>query len=175
MGWAGFYNLRRGYTMQIRATVSPSELQEAARMSRPRYFWLRFFAANWYSTVICLLVIGVAVDALINHKHPKWGAMAIFFAVFSSLIGLSWYRWNANLSKSAGRVSALSGTLSLDNDGIRTILASGASTFVPWSSYSKWTEGKSIFLLAGRDGSAILPIDDGYRDTIRSLLVSKVT
>jgi hypothetical protein len=161
--------------MQVRAAIAPDELKEAARLSRPRYFWLRFFAANWYATAICLLVIGVGVNALIYHEHPKWGSMGIIFAIGAFFIGLSWYRWNARLSKAAGAASARSGTLALDMDGIRTTLVSGASTFVPWSSYSKWAEGRTVFLLTGKDGAAILPIDYGSREAIRGLLMSKIS
>jgi hypothetical protein len=161
--------------MQIRSTITPDELQEAVRISRPKRFWLRFFAANWYSSAICLLIIGVAIHALVYNEHPKWGSMAVGFAIFASFIGFSWYRWNAKLSKIAEAASARSGTFSLDADGVRTILASGSSTFVPWSSYDKWTEGKNVFLLTGKDGSAIIPIDDGNRETLRGLLVSKIS
>jgi hypothetical protein len=161
--------------MQVRATISPSELQEAIRMSRSRYFWLRFFAANWYATLICLVVIGVAVNALVHNEHPKWRAMAIMFAIGSFFIGWSWYRSNRGSSAGAKALSARSGTVSLDADGIRTILTSGASTFIPWSSYAKWKEGKSVFLLTGSEGLAILPIEEGSRDAVRGILSSKVS
>ncbi|HZY63015.1 MAG TPA: YcxB family protein [Edaphobacter sp.] len=160
--------------MQVRATVSATELQEAARLSRPRLFWLKFFAANWYSSVICLLVVGVAINALINHERMNWGAMAMVFAICVGFIGFSWFRWNSSLAKSAEAASARAGTLSLDSDGVRTRLASGTSTFIPWSTYSKWIEGRSVFLVTGNDGTTVIPIDDGNRDAIRSLLMSKI-
>lgn len=144
-------------------------------MSRGKSFWLRFFAANWYATIICLLILGVAANALIYHQQAKWGDMSAIFAIFAFFIGLSWYRWNARLAKMAGTATSQAGTLSLDSDGIRTILASGASTFVPWSSYSKWTEGKNVFLLTGKDGAAILPIDESSRNSIRAFLADKIS
>ena len=160
--------------MQIRAAVSPSELQEAARMSRGRSFWLRFFAANWYGTALLLLVVVVGANGAIHHQQMKWGAMLGFAAICVFFIGLSWYRWNSRLAKIAGASNARSGTLSLESDGIRMTSASGASTFVPWSSYNKWIEGKSVFLLTGNDGTAILPIDDGNRESVRGLLTSQI-
>lgn len=160
--------------MQIRATLSLSELKEAARISRPSRFWLRFFAANWYSTAICLLVVGVAVNALVNHQNMRWGPMAGIFAFGAFFIWLSWFRWGAALNKAASGMSAKSGAVSLDADGIRVTFANGGSSFVPWSSFSAWKEGKSIFLLRG-ENTAILPIDDGNRDSIRSLLMSRIS
>lgn len=160
--------------MQIRATLSPSELKEAARISRPSRFWLRFFAANWYSTVICLLVVGIAINALLNHQDVRWGPMAGVFAFGAFFIWLSWFRWNAALDKAASAISAKSATVSLNADGIRATSANGGSSFVPWSSFSAWKEGKNIFLLSG-ENAAVLPIDDGNRDSIRSLLMSRIS
>jgi hypothetical protein len=160
--------------VQVRATLSPSELKEAARISRPSRFWLRFFAANWYSTVICLMVVGIDINALVNHRVVRWGPMAGVFAFGAFFIWLSWFRWNATLEKAAGALSAKSGTVSLDTDGIRSTFANGGSSFVPWSSFSAWKEGKNIFLLSG-ENAAILPVDDGTRDSIRSLLMSYIS
>jgi hypothetical protein len=165
---------KENVTMQVRATISPSELQEAVRMSRPKYFWLRFLGANWYATTICLLIVGVAINALVNHEHANWKSMALFFTICASLIGWSWYRSNTAVSAAAKTLSARSGTVSLEADGIRTTLLSGASTFVPWSSFSTWKEGESVFLINGKDGIAILPIDDGFRETMRGILTSQV-
>ncbi|GGA57397.1 hypothetical protein GCM10011507_05930 [Edaphobacter acidisoli] len=161
--------------MQVRATVSASEMQEAARLSRPRRFWLRFFAANWYATALCVIALGAGINALIHHEQVKWDVMGMLLAIGGGFIGFSWYRWNAALAKAAQNASARSGTLSLDADGVRTQLASGTSTFLPWSTYSKWTEGTSVFLLTGNDGATVVPIDDGNRDAIRSLLTSNIS
>jgi arginine exporter protein ArgO len=98
--------------VQIRATLSPSELKEAARISRPSRFWLRFFAANWYSTAICLLVVGIAINALLNHQDVRWEPMAGVFAFGAFFIWLSWFRWNAALDKAAGAISAKSAKVS---------------------------------------------------------------
>jgi hypothetical protein len=160
--------------VQIRATLSPTELKEAALISRPSRFWLRFFAANWYMSVLALLIIGVAINAIVNHQDARWGPMAGMFAIAVFFIWFSWFRWNARLVKIASAASAKSGTVSLDPDGIRSTFANGASNFVPWSSFSAWKEGKSIFLLSG-DSSAVLPIDGGNRDTIRSILMSRIS
>lgn len=143
-------------------------------MSRPRRFWLRFFVANWYATTLCVLIIGVAVNAIINHQHPQWKAMAGVFGVATFFLWFSWYRWNANLAKAAITVSAKSGSVSLDTDGVRSTFASGATTFVPWSTFSAWKEGQNTFLLTG-ENAMILPFDEGTRDSIRSMLMSRIS
>lgn len=159
--------------MQIRATLTPSEIKEAVRTSRPNRFWLRFLAANWYSTVLCLLIVGVAINGLLKHQNVRWGPIAGFLAFAAFFLWLSWFRWNARLEKAAAALNAKSGTIALDSDGIRSTFANGGTSFVPWSSFTAWKEGKSIFVLTG-ESAAILPIEDGNRDSIRSLIRAHV-
>jgi hypothetical protein len=161
--------------MHVRSAATPQEIQEAIRLIRPTHFWLKFMAANWYASLICILVIGVDVNAVMNHRLVKLGPSALMLAIGAALIGYSWYRWNAKLSKSFQAANTRIDDLSLDADGIRIKVNTGTSTFVPWSSYEKWTEGKSVFLLSGKDGTTILPIDEGSRDAIRGLLMSNVS
>lgn len=97
--------------MQIRAAVSPGELQEAARMSRGQSFWFRFLAANWYVTALALLIIGTGINGTLHHKHMQWGSMSVAIAICIFFIGLSWYRWNARLAKIADVARTRSGTL----------------------------------------------------------------
>jgi hypothetical protein len=161
--------------MQIQAPTTPGEIREAARMSRPRYFWLRFLISNWYATALCLVSVGVSISSLIQHENPKTGPAATLFGVGAIFLVLSWYRWDLKLTKSAELASARSGALSLDDDGVRTTLATGASTFLPWSSYSKWIEGELVFVLTGRDAATIIPLDNSNREAIRGLLMSKIS
>jgi hypothetical protein len=160
--------------MQLRATLSSSELKEAALIARPTRFWLRFFAANWYSTGICLAILCMAIHGVVTHQQLEWRNMVLAFCAFAAIIWFRWNRWNARVAKIADTESARSGVLILDNDGIRTTLQTGTSNFVPWSSYKQWKEGKRVFLLTGKEGDAIIPIDDGFRDSIRILLTSKI-
>lgn len=159
--------------MQIRAVLTPSEMKEAAHISRPNRFWFRFLAANWYSTVLCLLMVGVSINALLNHETVRWGPLAGVFAFGAFFIWLSWFRWNARLEKAAEVLSAKSGTITLGSDGLRSTFANGGSNFVPWSSFTACKEGSSIFVLTG-ESAAVLPIDDGNRDSIRSLIRAHV-
>ena len=161
--------------MQIRPAATPEEVREAISLSRSRYFWLRFIAANWYMSAIVLVVVGVNVNMLSNHQAPKLGPSALMLAIAAAFIGFSWYRTNtrpANATLAA--ITRIEG-LSLDPDGVRVRLKSGTTTFVPWSSFTKWAEGRTVFVLSGSDGTTILPIDEGNRDALRNLLSSNVS
>lgn len=161
--------------MQVRSTLTPEEYREAALLSRSKYFWLRFFAANWYASIICLLLLGVGVSDLIHHTQPRWDLMALYLAIFGGFIAFSWYRYNGKIAKVGVAQNAARKSVSLDPDGIRTCLNSGADVFVPWSSYSKWVEGKSVFVLTGDSGTTILPATDGNETSLRGLLESKIS
>lgn len=160
--------------MQIRTDVTPTEVKEAIMLSRPRRFWLRFFAANWYMSLLSLGVIGVDLNTLLHHGTPEWGPTGILLAIAGGFIYFSWFRWNSKVSSSLRTANRRIESLSLDRDGVKIKLRSGASTFVPWSSYSRWIEGKDIFLLVGEDGVTIVPTDEGSRASVRGLLASQI-
>lgn len=160
--------------MQVHPATSPGEVQEAIDLSRPRFFWLKFFAANWYASLICIVIIGVDVYAIINQQTRKLQNSAIPLAVVAGLLVFSWNRWRWRASKALTSANERIESLSLDSDGVRIRLTSGTATFVPWSSYRNWREGRSIFLLTGADGATIIPADEGNREAIRSLLIGSV-
>ena len=158
--------------MQIRPAATPSELQEAARLSRPRNFWWRFLAANWYATAICLLILGTALSGLRADSHLHWNLMALYLLVFGFFLWLSWYRYHARVAKSLGVARS---SLQLDLDGVRTVLHDGTSIFLPWSRFQSWREGKAVFVLITTDGTLVLPADEGQRGSMRTLLASKIS
>jgi hypothetical protein len=159
--------------MQLRSTLTSADVHEAARLARPRLFWLRFFAYSWYATALCALAVIAAVRALLDHRPINWDTTGGLLAFAALLYGIRWTRWRSRLSKVAA-VRSRAASISLDPDGIRTRQESGATTFVPWAGFSKWTEGKNVFLLRGKDGTTILPVDEGNRDSVRALLQGNI-
>jgi hypothetical protein len=160
--------------MQIRTASTAGEIQEAISLSRPKNFLFKFIAANWYATLIGVLVVAADVNQMAHGRTPRWDLTALLLAVCGALMGYSWFRWNAKVSNALRASTARIESLSLDGDGVRVLLRTGTSTFIPWSSYTKWVEGKVVFVLTGKDGGAILAIDDGNRDTVRGLLSSHI-
>jgi len=156
--------------MQLQSTLTSAQVQEAARLARPRHFWLRFFAYSWYATALCVVALYTGADALFRHKPIPWDTAAGVFAFALLLYGIRWSRWKRRLSKVAARRSQSAASISLDPDGMRTRQESGAATFVPWTGFTKWSEGKNIFLLTRKDGTTVLPVDEGNRDSVRALL-----
>jgi hypothetical protein len=161
--------------MQLKTDLSPGEIREASRLLRPKNFWLNFLLASWYATALLIVAIAVLVNnTLIEHEPPKWNAIAICLVLAAIRYSISWSRWNARQVKAAGALKPGVGTRSLESTGIQTTLATGATSFVPWSSYNKWVEGETVFVVTGSAGPVILPVDMGNRDSLRGLLQSRI-
>jgi len=155
--------------MQLQSTLTSAQVQEAARLARPRFFWLRFFAYSWYSTALCVVVLYTDVNALLQHKPIHWDATGTLLGLALLFYGLRYSRWRARLAKVAS-TRTRNTSISLDTDGVRTRQESGATTFVPWTSFTKWSEGKNVFLLTSASGTTVLPVDETNRDSVRALL-----
>ena len=161
--------------MQLKTELSPVEIREASRLLRPKNFWLKFLLASWYATALLAVAIVVLINnILIEHEPPKWEAIGICFGVAAIRYTIAWSRWNDRLKKAQGALHPGPGTRSLESGGIQTTLASGASNFVPWSSYNKWVEGETVFVLTGSAGLVVVPVDSGNRDSLRGLLQSRI-
>ena len=155
--------------MQLQSTLTSAQVQEAARLARPRFFWLRFFAYSWYSTALCVVVLYTDVNALLQHRPIHWDTTGTLLGLALLFYGLRYSRWRARLAKVAA-TRTRNTSISLDTDGVRTRQESGATTFVPWASFTKWSEGKNIFLLTSASGTTVLPVDETNRDSVRALL-----
>lgn len=155
--------------MQLQSTLSSAQIQEAARLARPRYFWLRFFAYSWYATLLCVVAIVTDANSLIHNQPIRWNGTLTLLGIAAVLYGVRYTRWRNRLEKAADRYSGTT-TVSLDSDGVRTRKDSGSTTFVPWSSCTKWSEGRNVFVLTSKDGTTMLPVNDSNRDSVRALL-----
>ena len=160
--------------MQVRTASSAAELRDAAWISRSRYFWLKLSARNIHAVMILAILLGIVVLSLVHHVTPKPEQYIESLVVLAFLSLMTWYRWDKTLRNNGAALKPRAGMMSLDGDGIRTTLESGATSFVPWGSYVKWVEGKKVFVLTGSDGPTILPIDEGNRDLLRGKLQSHI-
>lgn len=160
--------------IQIRPAATDAEVSEAVTLLRPPDFWVKYLVANWYALAIAVIVIVLDINAVIQGKPVRIGPTLGLLVFVAAALLYSWFRWVGKVSKTLRNAVAHIQDLSVDIDGIRIVTITGAVTAVPWSSYESWLEGKSIFLLKGKDGAVILPVDESNRDMLRSLLESRV-
>jgi hypothetical protein len=160
--------------MEIRASFTTAELREVGRLSRSRFFWLRFLAVNWYATLLAVALISVLVNSQIHHQPMLWKQFLIVLAVVAALYAYAWFRYTRKFSRLAARSAARNKTCMLDGDGIHTQAESGATSFVPWESFDRCMEGKLIFLLKGNDAVMAIPFDETNRDSLRGYIRSNI-
>ena len=160
--------------MEIRASFTTAELREVARLSRSRFFWLRFLAANWYATLLTAGLIVFVTGAIARHQQMEWRRLLIGLAVIAGLYAYAWFRYTYKFSRLAARSASRNRTATLDSEGIRTLAESGATSFVPWKSFDRCIEGKLIFLLKGNNATMAIPCDDANREMLRGYLRSNI-
>jgi hypothetical protein len=162
--------------MQVRAQLTPEELKDAARLIRPKMFWLRMALANWYALTILIAVVGAIIYHAMNSLPYNWAGALGVAGIALLFLGFSWWRYNSRIGKITDRWNKNCGNSSLDTDGIRTDAANGATTFVPWSAYSTWKEGKLVFLVKGDNAEQVIPKEGlGSSEQVKGLLASKVS
>jgi glyoxylase I family protein len=69
---------RNSHAASIHSDFRPDS--GAARLARPRHFWLRFFAYCWYATALCAVALYTGADALLRRQPVPWDTTAGVFA-----------------------------------------------------------------------------------------------
>lgn len=164
--------------MQLRSSLSPAELGEGFRLNRTKSFWFRMALANWYALALTCAVLWAAASSLI---HPtaqgNWGTIGILLGVAGLLLAFSWYRVQRQIAQTARKLGSADGVLALQEDGVRESAPGGALSFIPWSEYTSWKEGPSVFTLTSSKGFRCLPksgLSDAEVAQLRNYLQSKI-
>ena len=161
--------------MQFQSPSTPAQFSETARLTRPKNYWLRLLGLNWYASLLVIIAFGVLVAPLVTHEPVKWNAFGILLALAAFRFGISYTRLQDRTKKALAAAHPGPGTWTLEPAGIRSTLANGATGFVPWTSYDKWVEGKSVFVVTGPSiPPVVLPVDDSTRDMLRGTLQSNI-
>jgi hypothetical protein len=160
--------------IQIRPAATVAEVSEAVVLLRPPNFLVKFLAANWYACALSALVVVFDVIALTLGKPAYIGISIAVLALVAAALLYSWLRWSSSTSSALRSATERMHDISLDPDGIHMVAITGAVNQIPWSTYDSWLEGKSIFILKGKDGAVILPVDDSNRDMLRVLLETRL-
>ena len=72
--------------MQLRTEITPSELTEAMRLNRTRMYWPKVFLANWYATLLLIVVVWAEIARMIDGKPVL--ALLSWPAIDSSFLSL---------------------------------------------------------------------------------------
>jgi hypothetical protein len=132
--------------VNVITNVTPAEFRQAIKLNRTWRYWLRLVGANWYATVL-LLVILWAIVARVAQGKPVQADSIMILLIPIAFLGFGWARTQRAIERGAQEISDLGGTASLDDDGLHATASSGATSFTPWSIYTGWKEGTEVFTL----------------------------
>ncbi|HYK37191.1 YcxB family protein [Alloacidobacterium sp.] len=132
--------------MQVRTEITPDELTQAIRLNRSRMYWPKVFLANWYATLLLIVILSAEGARLIAGKPIQPASLGLLL-IPAFLLWLYWFRTQGAVRKAALELSDTKGSASIDGKGISASFSTGATSFMPWSEYSGWKEGEEVFTL----------------------------
>ena len=134
--------------MQIEVWFTTQAKKEAARMTRRSYSWLWIVFDLRLAFGIALVLLwgcDLLLDSLFTHGLLR-GALGIVTAAVLAA-GSQWLL-HRKARKAAEELAAINPqNLTFEADGLHTLEKTGASSFVPWSTYRGFREGESVILL----------------------------
>ncbi len=163
--------------MQIRTEITPDELSQAIRLNRSKMYWPRVFLANWYASLLLIVIVWAEIARYVSGKPVQASAAGlVLIPVF--FLWLYWFRTQGAVRKAASELSDTQGTASIDGKGISAYSSTGATSFVPWSQYSGWKEGQDVFTLTTGKTFRVLAkrgLSEGEIEQLRSTFHAQIS
>lgn len=162
--------------MQVQTEITADELTEAISLNQPSTHWLNVLQANGLAAALLVGILWVDTKNRVAGKHvPPVSWVLLLVPVL--LIGFYWYRKHSGVRRAVSKPSNTPGTASVDASGISSTTSTGAPSFVPWSEYSGWKEGKEVFTLTKAKSFHVLPkrgLNEAEAEQLRSLFRSQI-
>lgn len=161
--------------MTVPCGINTVELREAFFLNLNAATCWKLALGNVRLLVITFVFLIAMISQILNGKGDLH-LIVIFASLVALTLGLMWLGLTRSLRKTAKALSATGGQMNVETQGITTILPNGTRTFVPWSAFAGWREGKLVFTLG--DGKNYRTISKGalgiYASEFRSMLLSQV-
>lgn len=161
--------------MTVTCGASTAEIREAFFLNLNGASCLRLTLSNGRLLALLLVLVVVLVSQIAKGK-TDFGQLMILSLPGLLILGLMWFRLSRSLAKAARAISASGAQMTIDTKGITTTRPNGTRQFEPWSSYTRWREGKLVFTIGNQKNYRT--ISKGalgiYADEFRSMLRSQV-
>jgi hypothetical protein len=161
----------------IRTELTPDEVRQGMRLNRTRMYWPRLFLANWYSTLLLVVIVWANIARLVDGK-PLQPASLGFTLIPLFFLWFSWNRTSTAVREAATQLSDSQGSATVDANGISAKTSTGATSFVPWRDYIAWKEGVDVFTLATGKSYRILSkrgLSEADLEQLRSLFRTQIS
>jgi len=169
--------------LQIETNFTTKSLGEAARQGRRWYAWPLWFVQNAYGILLVAGLLWAVVAGLIAAIHGKEHNVYRLLGLAGFLIVLVgvylWSYWNTLKQRSLLLSKINPVRLTLSQEGITWVEPSGASSFVPWTMYSDFRDGRFVCALRTTAGGPYrsIPKDtltEPTSERIRSVLLANL-
>jgi len=167
--------------MDVEVSFTSRSAREAERMLRKWYAWPLFLIRSIYglAVIAALLFAGgsLFIRSLFSARIQVSGAILGLLMVLGPCAGYWWLR-TREVRKVTAMLAAINPLrLTFDTNGVHTLEKNRASNFSPWSTFSGFREGRTIFLLReAQSGQHRVISKDGLSRTlsedIKSVLAS---
>ncbi len=162
--------------VEIHTEITASELSQAIGLNQPSTHWRKTFQANGLASALLVGILWADVKSQIAGKHVPPISWALLL-VPALLFWFYWYRKHSAVRRAVTRPSNTPGSATVDANGISYTNSTGAPSFVPWSEYSGWKEGKDVFTLTKAKSCHVLPkrgLNEAEAEQLRSLFRSQI-
>jgi hypothetical protein len=163
--------------MNVVTNVTPEEYKQAIKLNRPKSYWGKLLLANWYSSVLLIVIVWAEIAAALSPKGIRLNTVPlVLIPVF--FLWLSWYRTQKSIEKGAEQISDIKASARLEADGIHSTRSSGATSYVPWGDFSSWKEGPDVFTVSKGTTFMLFSkrgLGDAGEQEVRSLLSANVS
>ena len=162
--------------VQIHTEITADELSQAVGLNQPSSHWLKVLQANGLAVALLVGILWAEIKSLMAGKHVPPVSWALLL-IPALLIWFYWFRKHSAVRRAVSKPSNTPGTASVDANGISYTTSTGAPSFVPWSEYSGWKEGKDVFTLTKAKSFHVLPkrgLNEAEAEQLRSLFRSQI-
>jgi len=162
--------------MQVQTEITADELSQAISLNRPSNYWLGVLRINGYAVAMIVAILWVDIKNQMAGKHVPPVSWALLL-IPVSLICFFWYRRHSAVRRAVSKPSNTPGSASIDANGITSTNSAGAPSFVPWSAFSGWKEGKDVFTQTkGKSFNVVTKrgLNEAEVDQLRSLFRSQI-
>jgi YcxB-like protein len=162
--------------MQVQTEITADELSQAIGLNRPANYWQNVLQANGLALALLVGILWADVKRQMAGKHVPAVSWALLL-IPVLLIWFYWYRKHSDVRRAVSKPSNTPGSASVDANGISSTTSTGAPSFVPWSEYSGWKEGKDVFTLTkGKSFNVVTKrgLNEADVEQLRSLFRSQI-
>ena len=166
--------------MEFPARFTQQDLEEIARLTRPRFHWVDFVITHVHGVAFAVALTWIGVLTLLGRTHLPWWFIATLWSVVVGLVGWGFYAARRAHNWALARIKAsLPDRTTLAADGVHWIGPLGAIGFRPWSQFMFFRERGGVLALYETKRTigvfvSIRELSDDARRQLRDFLIARI-